>query len=72
ISYVVADEGIVFTGDALFAGSIGGTSSDKRKAEQIAHIRAKIFALPDETLVCSGHGPASTVGTEKACNPFFV
>jgi hydroxyacylglutathione hydrolase len=71
VSFYFPDEGVVFTGDALFAGSVGGTSSDAKQKEEVGNIREKILALPDSTLIYSGHGPATTVGTEKACNVFL-
>ena len=62
----------VICGDALFAGSIGRTDSEGGDHDLlIDNIRKKIFTLPDETLVLSGHGPSSTVGREKEFNPFF-
>ncbi len=64
--------GMIFTGDALFAGSIGGTSSLHDKAIEIDHIRRRVFSLPDEYEVHPGHGPSSTVFIEKTYNPFFV
>ncbi len=70
ISYYCRDVG-VFTGDALFCGSVGGTSSAPETQLQINQIRQNIFSLPDETLVFPGHGPMSTVGAEKYANPFF-
>jgi len=63
----------VFTGDALFAGSIGRSdfqNSDGRALLQ--GIRTKLLSLPDETAVYSGHGPATTIGTERRQNPFLV
>jgi glyoxylase-like metal-dependent hydrolase (beta-lactamase superfamily II) len=66
-------DGYVFTGDALFAGSIGRSdfaNSDGRKL--IAGIRAKLLSLPDETIVYSGHGPATTIGRERKTNPFLL
>lgn len=57
------------TGDALFAGSIGGAGADYANA--LAAIRREILSLPEETIVCPGHGPMSTVGQEKENNPFF-
>lgn len=59
-----------FVGDAIFAGSIGGTSNDQLKQKQIGHIQNKLFALPDSCLLCSGHGPITTVSIEKNANPF--
>jgi glyoxylase-like metal-dependent hydrolase (beta-lactamase superfamily II) len=63
----------VFTGDALFAGAIGRSdfqNSDGRAL--IQGIRTKLLSLPDETVVYSGHGPATTIGTERRQNPFLV
>jgi len=65
--------GFLFTGDALFAGSIGRSdfaNSDSRKL--IEGIRAKLLSQPDETIVYSGHGPATTIGRERKMNPFLV
>jgi glyoxylase-like metal-dependent hydrolase (beta-lactamase superfamily II) len=63
----------VICGDALFAGSIGRTDFPGGDYDLlISNIRTKIFILPDDTLVLSGHGPVSTVGREKKYNPFFV
>jgi len=66
-------DGYVFTGDALFAGSIGRSdfaNSDSRKL--IEGIRKKLLALPDDTIVYSGHGPATTIGRERKTNPFLT
>jgi glyoxylase-like metal-dependent hydrolase (beta-lactamase superfamily II) len=62
----------VFTGDALFAGSVGGTTNPEDYERQNANIRENLFPLPDDTLVHCGHGPSSTIGVEKRYNPFFV
>ena len=64
--------GMIFTGDALFAGSVGGTFSEGDQATEITAVREKVFCLPDDYLVHPGHGPSSTVGIEKHHNPFFV
>jgi hydroxyacylglutathione hydrolase len=61
-----------FTGDALFAGSIGRTDfpgSDLKTL--LAGIRKEILSLPDDYEVLSGHGPASTIGVERRQNPFL-
>lgn len=68
----LAFPGHVFTGDALFAGSIGGTASPQLARQQIEHIRQNVFALPPTTEIHPGHGPASTVYIESRFNPFFV
>ncbi len=62
----------LFTGDALFAGSIG--RSDFRNSDSRAlldAIHAKLLSQPDELVVRSGHGPATTVGEERRTNPFL-
>lgn len=64
--------GIVFSGDALFAGSVGGTSSDSDFETQRRAIREHLFTLPGDFQVHSGHGPATTIGIEGASNPFFA
>ena len=69
ISYHCRDR--VFTGDALFCGSPGGTASQELAEMQIAEVRKHIFTLPDSTLIFPGHGPMSTVAAEKYANPFF-
>jgi len=64
--------GVVFTGDALFAGSIGRTDFPGGSHEQlIQEVRAKIFPLGDNIRVYPGHGPSSTIGRERLYNPFF-
>lgn len=65
-------EDSVFVGDTLFSGSIGRTDLPGGDYNQlIASVRTKLFALPDETQVFCGHGPATTIGREKRYNPFF-
>ncbi len=67
-----ADEGVVFGGDALFASSIGRTDFPGGNYEQlIESIKSKLLVLPDETKVYTGHGPATTIGTEKECNQYL-
>jgi len=62
----------IICGDALFAGSIGRTDFPGGNLNLLLeNIRRKIFILPDDTLVMSGHGPVTTVGREKQYNPFF-
>ena len=65
-------EGIVFSDDALFADSIGRTDFPDGNMEQLLQsIREKLFTLPDETRVYSGHGPMTTIAHEKEYNPFL-
>jgi glyoxylase-like metal-dependent hydrolase (beta-lactamase superfamily II) len=66
-----AGQGVAFTGDALFAGSIGRTDligGDFATLER--SIRERLYRLPDDTVVWSGHGPETTIGGEKRSNPF--
>ena len=63
---------LLFSGDALFAGSIGRTDFPGGSlAELVNNIRAKVLTLPDNTVVYPGHGPSTTVGDEKHSNPFL-
>lgn len=65
-------DGVVFTGDALFAGSIGRTDFPGGDLMTlITAIRKHLMSLPDDTLVLSGHGPQSTIGEERRENPFL-
>jgi hydroxyacylglutathione hydrolase len=62
----------VFTGDTLFAGSVGGAYGDASTYEDILNsVRSKLFALPENTVVMPGHGPPTTIALERAHNPFF-
>jgi glyoxylase-like metal-dependent hydrolase (beta-lactamase superfamily II) len=62
----------VFTGDALFAGSIGRTDFPCGSERILLKaIRERLFTLPDETTIYPGHGPSSTIGEERKYNPFF-
>jgi hydroxyacylglutathione hydrolase len=62
---------LAFVGDIIMAGSIGRTDFPGGNFDQlISGIRAKLFALPDDTVLLSGHGPETTVGREKRYNPF--
>ena len=65
-------DGVVFVGDTLFARSIGRTDFFGGDMETLlASIRRELFTLPDNTTVYTGHGPATTIGEEKAENPFL-
>jgi hydroxyacylglutathione hydrolase len=61
---------IAIVGDSLFAGSMGGGNVSYKDALQ--NNREKILTLPNETIICPGHGPMTTVGEEKQHNPFFA
>ena len=61
---------VAIVGDSLFAGSMGGGAVSYEEA--LRNNMEKILTLPDETIICPGHGPMTTVGEEKAHNPFFA
>jgi hydroxyacylglutathione hydrolase len=61
---------IAIVGDSLFAGSMGGGNVSYDDALQ--NNLEKILTLPDDTIICPGHGPMTTVGEEKQHNPFFA
>lgn len=64
--------GVLFTGDTLFAGSIGRTDLPGGSFDEIIRsIKEKLLVFPDETVVYPGHGPESTIGDEKKYNPFL-
>jgi hydroxyacylglutathione hydrolase len=73
ISFYVSSESFVLSGDALFKGGIGRTDfvmgNHKRLLESI---RNKLFTLPDDTVVYSGHGEKTTIGFERQTNPFLL
>ncbi len=72
-SISLVGEGVAFVGDLIFAGSIGRTDFPGGDyATLIASVREQIFPLGEEVVLYSGHGPATTVGRERATNPFFV
>lgn len=63
----------LFTGDALFAGSVGRSDfANSDGAALLEGIRTRLLSLPDDLLVYSGHGPATTIGREKRTNPFLT
>jgi hydroxyacylglutathione hydrolase len=63
---------VVFGGDVLFAGSIGRTDFPDGSFEELTSgIRDKLLTLPDDTIVLSGHGPATTIGEERRNNPYL-
>jgi glyoxylase-like metal-dependent hydrolase (beta-lactamase superfamily II) len=61
---------VAVVGDAMFAGSMGGGMVSYDDA--LRNNREQILTLPDETILCCGHGPLTTVGEEKRHNPFFA
>jgi glyoxylase-like metal-dependent hydrolase (beta-lactamase superfamily II) len=60
---------VAIAGDALFAQSMGGGMISYQDA--LATNRSELFTLADQTVICPGHGPMTSVGEEKAHNPFY-
>ena len=72
ISLYSESEKILFSGDTLFATSVGRTDFPGGDHDLlITSIRTKLIVLPDETKVYTGHGPETTIGQEKRFNPFI-
>ena len=69
--YYAKKENILFSGDTLFQGSVGRTDLPTGRAAQLpVSIKEKLFVLPEDTLVLSGHGEQTTIGEEKQYNPY--
>jgi len=72
ISFYCAQDAYIIGGDVLFKGSIGRTDLPGGNFDTlIASIKETFLSLPDDTVVHSGHGPQTTVGEERANNPFL-
>ncbi len=72
LSQVAGEESVVFTGDVLFAGSIGRTDLPGGDVGQMLEsLRTKVLPLPDPVVVLPGHGPATTMATERATNLYL-
>ena len=68
-----ATEGVIFVGDTIFAGSIGRTDLPGGDLQTLlASIDREILPLPDEVVAYCGHGPKTTIGHERAANPFLA
>ncbi len=73
ICLYASEEDILFAGDTLFAGSIGRSDFPGGHHQTLIDmIRQKLLILPEQTTVYTGHGPATTIGDEKASNPFLT
>ncbi len=73
VTFYLGDQGMLFTGDLIFPGSVGRTDFLGGSHEEILNsIRKKIFTLPEKTAIYPGHGPKTSVGREKSQNPFFL
>jgi glyoxylase-like metal-dependent hydrolase (beta-lactamase superfamily II) len=72
VCFYEAAEGVLFDGDVLFYRGIGRTDLPGGSWQLLMDsIQRVLFALPDETVVYSGHGPATTIGQEKRLNPWL-
>ena len=72
LAFYVEDEGLVLSGDALFAGSVGRVDLPGGSMEVLMRsIEERLLTLPDETVVYPGHGPQTTIANERASNPFL-
>ena len=70
-STVYIIQGMAFTGDVLFQGSVGRTDLPTGSWQQMQESIARLKQLPDSLIVYPGHGPATTIGQEKSWNPYF-
>ena len=69
--YYFAEEGWLFAGDTLFAGSVGRTDLPTGDGEALMRsLNDVVMSLPDPVVVFTGHGPSTTIGDERATNPF--
>lgn len=72
VSFYFKESNIVFSGDALFAGSIGRTDLPGGNQKQLLEsIHNRLLELPEQTIVASGHGPVTTIEQEMVGNPFL-
>jgi glyoxylase-like metal-dependent hydrolase (beta-lactamase superfamily II) len=71
VCYYLSADKLLFSGDTLFAGSVGRTDLPGGHMPTLMNSLAALKRLPDDTLVIPGHGPATTIGEEKANNPFL-
>lgn len=75
LCYYCAAAGVLLSGDTLFSGALGREDFFESKGGApgtlVRNVREKLMALPDETVVYPGHGPSTTVGAERARNPFL-
>jgi glyoxylase-like metal-dependent hydrolase (beta-lactamase superfamily II) len=73
LAFYIEKDGIVFTGDSLFAGSIGRTDLPGGNYDTLINsIKTKLFTLPAETVVYPGHHGSTTIGQEIDTNPYFT
>ena len=70
-SISIYTDGYIFTGDTLFAGSVGRTDLIGGSMQVLLNSLQKIASLPDETVVLPGHGPKTNIGIERKTNPYY-
>jgi len=72
LAFYVEDEGLIFSGDTLFAGSIGRTDLPGGNMDLLMQsIFERLLTLPDDTRILSGHGPETSIAREQMTNPFL-
>lgn len=72
VCYYCEEEKVLFTGDSLFCGSVGRTDFHGSDANSlITSVKDMVHQLPEEVTVMPGHGPSTTIGYERATNPFL-
>jgi hydroxyacylglutathione hydrolase len=71
VCFYFPDAGMIFTGDTLFAGSVGRTDLPGGDEALLSQSLKRLVNLPDDTVVFPGHGPKSTIAREKKSNPFL-
>lgn len=73
VCYLDEEQGLLFCGDTLFAGSIGRTDLPGGLFEQLMDsIKIQLMSLPDSVICYPGHGPHTTIGVERNSNPFLI
>ncbi len=72
VCFYFEDEGVLISGDTLFRGSVGRTDLPGSRHVDLLHSLERLKRLPDDTRVYPGHGPATTIGSEKSHNPFLL
>ncbi len=73
LSVYLPEQNLLLAGDTLFAGSVGRTDlPGGNTGKLLASIRERLLPLPDDTVVVPGHGPETTIGTERRTNPFLT
>lgn len=71
VCFLCKEKNVLFSGDTLFCGSCGRTDLAGGSWHDIMLSMNKLEALPEETIVFSGHGPSTTIGREKSYNPYM-